>query len=523
MAIFKRGSKTTPTRGEIISALRQENQKILKYIERNIGVPIPDMKDAKDYTEVGSKKVWASFRACHLTASFFLSTEFFVRGKTNGAYIENPELQRLMSSPNPFDSWEELLYQWVFHMKLTGNAFWLKDEMDSRGRPKNIYPLIPQYLKIYPHETDRIGYYEYGTGGNKVRFEKDEVIIFRRPHPARSIGGLGDVEGGESLFKEYLMRNQVEERFMANGAMPSGILSKKDAIEDQTQWEKFKAWWDQKYSGTKNAGKTAMLNGEWSYTKLGLTHQEMQSLESDKWTINEIFICHGVPLSIAGIENAANLATARQEEINFRKYEIVPLVDIFVGKLNSDNFGLPALIGSFNDNWEMSYEMSGLIDVEGVVKDYRPIVEIGGMTLNELREMCGLSRIENPLLDQFMTNNSRVPLEIAGYVDTGAADDMPVGEQPEEEEDIQRTALNGAQITSLQAILSDVVMGQSSPELARATIEAAFPAIPADVLDAVVREVGRVKPVDLEKASKRQAAKMLGKVLYKAGIIQAGD
>ena len=36
------------------------------------------------------------------------------------------------------------------------------------------------------------------------------------------------------------------------------------------------------------------------------------------------------------------------------------------------------------------------------------------MTPNELRELCNLPLIDNPLLDQFYMNAGRVPLELVG-------------------------------------------------------------------------------------------------------------
>ena len=61
--------------------------------------------------------------------------------------------------------------------------------------------------------------------------------------------------------------------------------------------------------------------------------------------------------------------------------------------------------------------MSGLIDVEQIVKEYKPLVELGAMTANELRELCNLPVIDNPLLDQFLVDTNRVPLELSGVSD----------------------------------------------------------------------------------------------------------
>jgi len=104
LKLFGRRGGDQATAMEIVEQSRRETTKALRYIERNLGVAVPELNDAKGYMEAGSKKVWATFRACHVTASFFLTTEFKIRSKANKVVIQNPELARLMHTPNPFDS-----------------------------------------------------------------------------------------------------------------------------------------------------------------------------------------------------------------------------------------------------------------------------------------------------------------------------------------------------------------------------------------------------------------------------------
>lgn len=405
------------------------------FIENSLNVPIHKFVDQKSYLDVGSKKVWASFRACHITASIMLSTVFKVTGSATGAEVSNKDIDRLLSTPNPWDSWEELVYQWVFHMKLCGVAYWVKDQINGKNQPLHIYPLIPQYVKVVPDEKKRIKEYVYEVNGRRITFQPEEIIHFRRPHPSHTIDGLGDIEPAESLFTEYIMRGELEAKFLANGATPSGILTKKEAVEDEGEWEKLKAKFKADYEGKRNVGKTAFLNGDWKYVKLGLSHSEMQSIENERWSISQIFNNHGVPLSLAGLEKAANYATARQDEINFRRYEIVPLLDILVGKLNSlDIEGKGTLIRAFSPNWRLSYELSGLVDVEQTVKEYKPLAELGAITLNELRELCGLEASPNALLNQHFVNSSRLPVEMSGLTST-----VPETPQPDTDEEEDET------------------------------------------------------------------------------------
>ncbi len=410
---------------------RMPDVKERTFIEQRLGVPINRLSDFQSYIDVGSKKVWASFRACHLVGSVLVSADTTAyrvskSGEEEPLDSNDPALM-LIKNPNPFDSWEELVYMWTFHMKLCGTAYLLKDANNGKGQPLGLYPLLPQYISAIPDPKIKVGGWEYKVNGTIIKLKPEEIIQFRRPHPNNLMMGLGDVEASQDTFSSFIARGVLEERFLENGAQPSGILIKKEAVEDDKQWEAFKFKFNSQYAGKSNAGKTAFINGEWDYKKLGLTMQEMQQIEREKWTIEQIFLIHGVPLSVAGLREAANYATARQDAIAFRKNECVPLLDLLVGRLNMTG----GLAYSYGEDIRYGYNITGLIDVEQAAKDYGPLVERGAMTPNEFRTHCGLAKSEDPYLDQFFINRNLIPIVMAG-VTNGSSSADPIQTEPNE-------------------------------------------------------------------------------------------
>lgn len=401
-------SQATPAERAMLSRIAF-GKKERDFIEYNLKVPINKFTDYSSYIEVGTKRVWATFRACKIISSALMSASFRIYQERGGRVDITQNLGWFLRKPNPFDSWEEMIEMWVFHMELTGNAYWLKDEIDLKGRPKYIYPLLPQYMKVTPDRKTRVAEYVYTVNGVETKFMPSEIIHFRGTNPSSLIMGMGSIEPAETIYNEYINKSTLNEKFVQNGAQLSGILTRETEIDDEDQWTALKRKFNLEYSGNKNAGKVAFLNGKWQYHRLGLTMEEMQSIEKDRWTMNQIFLNHGVPLSVAGIENAAAYGTAKQDEINFRRYKIVPMLDLLIGKLNSDGF-----INVGDDTIRLAYEMSGLVDIEQVIREYGPLVDKGAMTPNELRELCNLPLVDNPLLDQFYMNAGRVPLELVG-------------------------------------------------------------------------------------------------------------
>lgn len=399
---------------EQLKSLATTHSKGFQFLENREKIPVNRFQGDQSFLDAGSKNVWAAFRACHIVACTLLKVMTFVRD-AKGKEVDPgmiKDLRGIMTHPNKYDTWEELIYQWVFHMKLTGKAYWFKDEVDGAGRPRAIYPLLPQCVFPVPSATEKIGGYVYRVNGRDRHFKPEDIIMFRRPHPSDPIGGLGDVAASEGLFNEFINRQTLNEKFIQNGATPSGVLIKDDESPDPTAWELLKQKFNSLYSGKANAGKVAFLNGKWTYQQLGLNSKDMEALAREQYTTENIFLAMGVPLSVAGLEKAANYATSKTDDIRFRRDECVPLWDLLVARLNSP---MPlGLVRAFNEGYRLDYRIDGLIDVGQIAKDYAQAVQLGAITPNEMRVAMGLAKSDNPLMDQYFIGG--VPIELAGFV-----------------------------------------------------------------------------------------------------------
>jgi HK97 family phage portal protein len=405
--------KSLPAR---LGGLRRRGFKVTRIEDMFGGIfanlPLSQFRNYESYLQAGSKQIWATWKACDIVGKVAMDTPMKVtRAGGDGTPVTSvPDLSRLLLTPNDQWTFAEMLYLFVFHMKLTGNAYWAKDEPNLAGdRPRRLFPLNPKNVTIVVDGRLGITGYIYRINGATIPYDVEEVIHFRNPHPDNPYYGLGDIEAGQDLFQEFLNREGYSSRFWRNGASPSGVLICEEQITDKTAFEEAKAKWQAQYGGVKNSGKTAWLTGKWSYQKLGLTMLEMQNIDGARFNIENIFHMHGVPLSVAGIREAANYATAQIDELIFRRYTVKPLLKLFTDTLQSD------LVLGFGANLQLLADVAGLTDLNSVVANYVPLFDRGVLSINELRVAAGLAPIaDDPLFDQHYLNAGLVPLELAG-------------------------------------------------------------------------------------------------------------
>ena len=84
------------------------------------------------YLDAGTGNVWSTFRACDIIGNAVMQTGYNLIRKSDGAVVEGDRtgLQELIEQPNPVDTFEDLMYLYTHHLKLTGNFFLLKDEIN---------------------------------------------------------------------------------------------------------------------------------------------------------------------------------------------------------------------------------------------------------------------------------------------------------------------------------------------------------------------------------------------------------
>lgn len=432
---FIKTSKTAPKgkvvsmdeRREVVSAAYHDpksapNVKARPWIEFVSDFKLTKLQDYDSYQQAGTSKLWATHHALSTISKAIISTPFKILKKDTEIVDENHPLMKLLTEPNPIDSWEEIIGVWPFHLKYTGNAYWLKDEINGKGQPSAIYPLLPQFIEVIPDKKTRVGQYQYRVNGRTIMISPEEMIHFKLPHSNNVVFGLGDLEAGEMMLEDYINRNSLEGNYLAKGGVPSGILTRREEVEDPDEWKRFTSKWKEEYEGLDNTGKTAFLNGDWSYIKMGLSPTELQTMQRSEMTVKNIFTLHGVPLSVAGVEAATNYATAKQDSIHFKRWTVIPLLDLLCSKLNSGK----QLTRNFDPSLKIGYELGGMTDIGGIVTEYSPLVDKGAMTRNELRKLCELEEAKDkPMMDEFLIPQGLVPIDMAGM--GGAPPEEEVG------------------------------------------------------------------------------------------------
>ena len=341
---------------------------------------------------------------------------------------EHPMLQ-LLRRPQPGDShpvtWESFLETTIAYLLISGNYYVYKQKPETRNAPPmRLYTLRPDMTKM---RTD--GSHEYGTGQSKRVFEPGEVLHGTLFHPLNDTYGLGVIEAASRGIDMFNAGMEHNVRLLQNGARPSSAWIAEGDLSE-SQFEQLRDSLRQ-YEGSKNAGKTLLLEGGLSWQDLSISPHEMDWLNGINNAARQIHAAFGVHPVLTGMETGTfeNQDHARR---GLYMGVVLPLMRQILTDLSmflSDDYGDNLMLEVDRDGIEALAENRDAL-FERITKAY----EVGIVTRNEARQALGYDDSDQG--DVFINE----PTEAAGTLpeETKETRDLNAMHYKRWDEDVQR-------------------------------------------------------------------------------------
>lgn len=402
---------------------------------------------------------------------------------TSKETLNRPVLRR----PNGYQTSLEFMFMWVASQLLHGNTYVLKNR-DERGFIKEWYVLSPHMVTPLVTEDGAV-YYQLNADNlagiaQQVVVPASEVIhdrMYCLHHPLIGVSPITAC-GVAAMQGSSIQTNS--QKFFANMSRPSGILVAPGPISAANA-TLLKEQWDTNFKGD-NMGKVAVLGDGLKYESMSVNAHDAQLIEQLKMTGEMIAACFKVPgykIGVGPMPTVNNTAALNQQyydqclQFHLEKMEL---------KLND---GL-----ELADPFYAEFDVRGLFRMDPRARYEAHQVAISGAwkSPNEVRLEENLPPVRGGSSVYMQSQNHS--LAALDQRDTEAADGKP---------DVQAEALNGAQVTSLTAMLMSVAQGLMPPDTAKAAISAAFPLVDDTEIDAMIDPLvnfvpnPNVKPPDI--------------------------
>jgi len=278
-------------------------------------LPSPSSHNYAPYTEAYGDKAWVY--ACVNVIAETTSTADFVLKNQQGQIIQDHPVLDLLYRPNKFMSGRSLR-QWIIaSLELTGNAYILKDNLNSRGEPRELFPLLSQLVEIIPGKNSQepIAGYKYRAGARTAYYKASDIIHFKYFNPFDFFYGLAPLAAARKSVENLDKAETYNRAFFDNCGTLSGVLYTEGKLDEASRKRLLNAW-NSKYRSAAKAHQVALLEGGLKWQNTALSQKDMDFISSMQLSRETILAIFHVPPALVGVfEHSPQFTTKEQQRI----------------------------------------------------------------------------------------------------------------------------------------------------------------------------------------------------------------
>lgn len=232
--------------------------------------------------------------------------------------ITDPRYSPVLKRPNRAQNHIQFKEWWVISKLVRGNTYVLK-QRGPDGYVERLYVLDPQRVVVlvapdgaiyYQLNTDNLS----GLESASVTVPASEIIHDRINCLFHPLVGVSPLYACALAASQGLKIQKDTEKFYANGANPSGVLTAPGAISDATA-ARLKVHWDVEYTGEKS-GRVAVLGDGLKFEPMRMSSVDAQMIETLKWTAEVVCSTYHVPgykVNVGSLPTYTNIEALTQD------------------------------------------------------------------------------------------------------------------------------------------------------------------------------------------------------------------
>jgi len=349
--------------------------------------------------EDSAMKVAAYYRGVIYISGQIAKLPFYVKDSSNK--IVNHKISHLLNKqPNKemtAFTFKSLLAQQAIN---TGNGY-AEIERDMQGRPIALHPLNSNY--VVPERIAGELYYKIFGGdpsgnGGTIYLPANDILHIKNFHTKDGLTGEPTIRFAAESIGIALGSEKFGNALYENGAIPQGVVTIEGKMSPEAA-KRFKEDWKSNYSGRK-VGGIAILEQNAKYQPVVLQPDQLQFLESKKFTVPQIARFLGVPPTKLFDTDSTTYKNIEQSNMEV----VIDTLDMWACNIEGEvDVKLLGEYSSFYSELDLYSVFRG--DMDSRSNYYTKMMQVGALSPNEIREMEGRPGYEGGDKYYIATNN----------------------------------------------------------------------------------------------------------------------
>lgn len=369
-------------------------------------------------------------------------TLFSKRGSSKVMEItDHPLLTLLNLRPNPMQGGASFTEAMVAYLNIAGNSF-VEAVSPKTGPPTELWPLRPDRFNVIPGERGIPSEYVFRAGAGTVRFPVDQIrgkspiLHMKFFNPLNDWWGQSPMEAASYSVDQHNESGIWNLALLQNKATPSGalVVETTDAnpsgrLDDET-FKKLKQEIDDRFTGSKNAGRPMLLEGGMDWKEMSISPKDMDWIKGKNISARDVALAFGYPPILLSIQGDTTYSNYKEARLALYEDTVLPTMDFIRDEFN--NWLTPA----FGDNLFIDYDRDSIpaLAIKRALI-FERVNKATFLTFNEKRAATDFEPVEGG--DVILVNAGLIPLDIAiGGGEDDEPDDNPDDDPDDEKQNI---------------------------------------------------------------------------------------
>lgn len=270
----------------------------------------------------------------------------------------------------------------INHLLLNGNFYGFIEWM--HGKPAAVWPLDPVAVEV-KKDNGTVSYKVGTADGDQIL--RPEEVLHVLGITLDGVVGISPITFARESLGGAIAELKHGQAFFRNGANLSGVLEHPGHLGDEAARTLRESWRD-KYSGSDNAGKVAVLEEGMAFKPVSLSNKDSQWLESRQVSVLDVARIFGVPPALLGHLEKASYSSQEAQNLEFLTHSLRPWLTRIEQAVNKSLITHSNLYAEFTTGDLLRTTIDKRYDA------YRTALSAGFMTVNEVRALENLPEVE---------------------------------------------------------------------------------------------------------------------------------
>ena len=322
--------------------------------------------------------------------------------------VDDPANKILHDQSNPHMTAQVFRETLTGHVLLWGNAY-AEIERNGNGDPVAMWPIRPDRVsRLILSPSGDLTYEIRSTSGESALLPSNNVFHLLGLG-SNGYTGYSVIDYHREAIGLGMAAEKYGARFFGNNARPDGVLQTPERLSEDA-WNKLRARWEASHKGLDNSHRMALLEEGVTWQAVGVPAKDSQLLETRRFEVGDVARIYQVPLHMLSEMSRATFSNIEHQGIEFVQYTLVRWLKKFENEANRK-----LLRPSPRQSRFAEFTVEGLLrgDSDARSKFYREMFNNGFMTINEVRRLENLNKIDGDGGDTHFVNAALVPVDQA--------------------------------------------------------------------------------------------------------------